>query len=102
MLPAIRLGAPAAFLASDGDWRLLAVSADGALRLWDLRTLRLELETSVEPLLSGAPPGIRGASLPPLSPSSRVEQPSLPSPATPALSLQRGEECVSRSVCDAV
>ena len=60
MLPSIRLGGPAVFLASDADWALLAVSADGAMRLWDLRTLRLELESSVEPLLSGTPPGVRG------------------------------------------
>ena len=61
MLPAIKLGGPAAFLAADGDWRLLAVGADGGLRLWDLRRRTLELEASLEPLLAGAPPSLAGA-----------------------------------------
>ena len=63
MLPAIRLGAPPAFLTADGadGARLLAVAADGLLRLWDLRAATLELEASVEPLLAGLAPGTTGA-----------------------------------------
>jgi len=65
MLPAIRLGAPPAFLAADGadGARLLAVAADGSLRLWDLRRAALELEASVEPLLAGLAPGTTGVML---------------------------------------
>ena len=64
MLPGIRLGAPPAFLAADGaddGARLLAVAADGSLRLWDLRRTMLELEASVEPLLAGLALGTTGA-----------------------------------------
>ena len=62
MLPGIRLGAPPAFLAADGSAgaRLLAVAADGSLRQWDLRRMALEVEASVEPLLTGLPLGTTG------------------------------------------
>lgn len=63
MLPSIRLGGPAVFLTADSAWRLLAVSADGVVRLWNLRLMSLELETSVEPLLLGAASADRGVAL---------------------------------------
>lgn len=68
MLPSIRLGGPAVFLAADSAWRLLAVSADGCVRLWNLRLMSLELETSVAPLLLGTNTADRGVA-PTLSPS---------------------------------
>ena len=65
MLPSIRMGGPAVFLVADNAWRLLAVSADGVVRLWNLQLLKLELETSVEALLLGAASTDRGTGLVP-------------------------------------
>lgn len=37
MLPAMQLEGPAAFLASDTGWLLMAVAQTGAMRVWDLQ-----------------------------------------------------------------
>ena len=37
MLPAMQLEGPAAFLASDSGWLLMAVAQTGAMRVWDLQ-----------------------------------------------------------------
>ena len=37
MLPAMQLEGPAAFLASDTGWLLMAVTQTGAMRVWDLQ-----------------------------------------------------------------
>ncbi|KAK9842260.1 hypothetical protein WJX81_003301 [Elliptochloris bilobata] len=52
LLPSLHLGACAAFMATDGAWRLLVAGTDGSLRLWDLQKLSLVVEASVLPLLS--------------------------------------------------
>mmetsp|Transcript_2658 Transcript_2658/g.5883 ORF Transcript_2658/g.5883 Transcript_2658/m.5883 type:complete len:575 (+) Transcript_2658:976-2700(+) len=68
VFPAIRLGGPAAFLVADSTapgmgqlvsaggsgaagWRLLVVTSDGQLRMWDLQLEACVLEASVAPLL---------------------------------------------------
>jgi hypothetical protein len=62
MLPAMQLGAPPAFLACDGGWKLLAVSQGGSLQLWDLHAQQLIVQASIAPLLGTAAPSITGAS----------------------------------------
>ncbi|KXZ40850.1 hypothetical protein GPECTOR_1839g911 [Gonium pectorale] len=53
LFPPIRLGHPAAFLAvAPGSATLLALTADGKLRVWDFATSGCLLETSVAPLLA--------------------------------------------------
>ena len=37
MLPEMQLEGPAAFLASDTRWLLMAVTQTGAMRVWDLQ-----------------------------------------------------------------
>ncbi len=61
LLPALHLGACAAFMATDGGWRLLVVTVDGALRLWDLQKQAVEVEASILPLLSGPAGCVEGA-----------------------------------------
>lgn len=53
LLPMLRLGAPVVHMASDGDWRLLVVAADGELKVLDVQAGRCDLKTSVMPLLGG-------------------------------------------------
>ena len=53
MLPAMQLEGPAAFLASDTGWALMAVAQTGAMRVWDLQTRQLRIEGSAEALLHG-------------------------------------------------
>ena len=64
LLPAVQLGSPAAFLACDAGWRLLAVTAHGDLHLWDLRAQQCLVEASVRPLLGTAAPHVTGAGAP--------------------------------------
>lgn len=63
LLPAMQLGSAPVFLASDGGWKLLAVSQLGFLHLWDLKEQRMITESSVEPLLrlSQDPPHVTGS-----------------------------------------
>ena len=56
LLPSLHLSACAAFMSTDGAWRLLVVTTDGNLRLWDLQKLSLVVEASV---LSPAQPAGR-------------------------------------------
>ena len=63
MLPAMQLEGPAAFLASDTGWLLMAVANSGAMRVWDLQQQQLRLEGSVEALLHGAAGDARGGQM---------------------------------------
>lgn len=60
MLPAMQLERPAAFLANDTGWLLMAVASSGAMRVWDLQKQQLRLEGSIEALLHGAAGDARG------------------------------------------
>ena len=62
LLPSLHLGARPVFMSADGAWRLLAVAANGDLRLWDLQKLTLVVEASVLPLLSMQSRHVEGAS----------------------------------------
>lgn len=64
LLPPLHLGACAAFMATDGAWRLLVVGTDGCLRLWNLQELLLEVEASVLPLLNKPGARAEGALVP--------------------------------------
>lgn len=55
LLPPVQLGGRPAFLAAADPWRLLAVAAGGALWVWDLAALRVEVQGSAAPLLALAP-----------------------------------------------
>ena len=63
MLPAMQLEGPAAFLASDTGWLLMAVADLGAMRVWDLQKQQLRLEGSIEALLHGAAGDARGGQM---------------------------------------
>lgn len=58
LLPALRLGGLAAFLAMDGAWLLLALSIDGSLRLWDMQRCECLVEASVAPLAMASAEGV--------------------------------------------
>ena len=60
MLPALKLGSATRFLAADSAWRLLAVTVAGDVRVLDLQALSSTLDTSLAPLLSGAPAATQG------------------------------------------
>jgi hypothetical protein len=60
MLPRMLLGATPSFLASDGLWRLLAVCADGTMRLWDLQSLKVIISGSALPVLGDRLPRPHG------------------------------------------
>ena len=60
----MQLGSPAAFLACDAGWKLLAVTAHGDLHLWDLRSQQCLVEASVRPLLGTAASHVTGARAP--------------------------------------
>ena len=60
MLPAMQLEGPAAFLANDTGWLLMAVASSGAMRVWDLQKQQLRLEGSVDALLHGTAGDARG------------------------------------------
>ena len=62
LLPSLQLSACAAFMSTDGAWRLLVVTTDGDLRVWDLQKLSLVVEASVLPLLSQQGGHMEGAS----------------------------------------
>ena len=64
LLPAMQMGSPAAFLACDAAWKLLAVGARGDLHLWDLRAQQCLVEASVRPLLGTAAPHVTGERVP--------------------------------------
>jgi TUP1-like enhancer of split len=55
LLPPVQLGGRPAFLAAADPWRLLAVAAGGALWVWDLAALRVEVQGSAAPLLALGP-----------------------------------------------
>lgn len=55
LLPPVQLGGRPAFLAAAAPWRLLAVAAGGALWVWDLAALAVEVHGSASPLLALAP-----------------------------------------------
>ena len=55
LLAPVQLGGRPAFLAAADPWRLLAVAAGGALWVWDLAALRVEVQGSAAPLLALAP-----------------------------------------------
>ena len=63
MLPAMQLEGPAAFLASDTGWLLMAVANSGAMRVWNLEKQQLCLEGSIEALLHGAAGDARGGQM---------------------------------------
>ncbi|CAD7701890.1 unnamed protein product [Ostreobium quekettii] len=53
LVPSILLGAKPSFLDSDGDWRLLSLTCQGHLRVWDVGKVECLVETSLFGLLSG-------------------------------------------------
>ena len=63
MLPAVQLEGPAAFLATDTGWLLMAVASSGAMRVWDLEKQQLRLEGSIEALLHGTAGDARGGQM---------------------------------------
>lgn len=53
LLPAVRLGTPAAIVSADGGWNLLIVTVGGSLKLWDVQRLVCSVEADVSPLAGG-------------------------------------------------
>ena len=52
MLPAMQLQGPAAFLASDTGWLLMAVAQTGAMRVWDLQVCSCPLHAHIHTIRS--------------------------------------------------
>lgn len=58
LLPPIPLGGPAAFMATDGHWRLMVMGVDARVRVWDMARQTCVLDASAAPIM--ASPGAEG------------------------------------------